>query len=385
MAPRVTVDVFEMFDRRGQEIGAYVFFLSRFAEDIFPGQKVLPRMQQHALGFQPVAPGSARLLLIVLDRFRHRQVDDEADIRAVDAHAEGDGGDDQIALLRDESVLHAPPFVRRFAGVIGERFVAQRFQRVVRLIDILAAQAINDARLALVPIEDFADLLVRIAAAQYTVSQVRPVEIADEHKRINERQLLANILAHLLGRRRGVAVDAYTGEDLLDSAHHAIFGAEIVPPMADAMGLVNREGLDVGLPAQIVKLRHHQTFRRDEQQANGPVAHVLFVGGALRRREGAVELDRGDVARLQAVHLIFHERDERRDDDGGAAAQHGRRLVAERLAAAGGEHEQRIATIQYGPHRVFLQRAKRAVTPVLLHDGFQPLDHGEGGGHSVRL
>ena len=145
--------------------------------------------------------------------------------------------------------------------------------------------------------------------------------------------------------------------------------------MADAMGLVNREGLDVGLPAQVVKLWHHQAFRRDEQQPNGAVAHVLFVGGPFRRREGAVELDRGNVARLQAVNLIFHERNERRDDDGGAPAQHGRRLIAERLAAARRKHEQRIAAIEHGAHRVFLQRAKGAVAPVLLHDFFQVVDH----------
>ena len=59
-------------------------------------------VEQHALRFQPVAAGASGLLLVVLDRLRHPGVQDEADVRAIDAHAEGDGGDDEVALLRRE-------------------------------------------------------------------------------------------------------------------------------------------------------------------------------------------------------------------------------------------------------------------------------------------
>ena len=62
-------------------------------------------VEQHALGLQAVAAGAAGLLLVVLDRLRHGGVDDAAHVAAVDAHAEGDGGDDDVELLGREGVL----------------------------------------------------------------------------------------------------------------------------------------------------------------------------------------------------------------------------------------------------------------------------------------
>ena len=63
--------------------------------------------EQHAFRLQPVAARPARLLLIMLDRFRHRGVQDEANVGAVDPHAEGDRGDDHIAVFVAEQVLNA--------------------------------------------------------------------------------------------------------------------------------------------------------------------------------------------------------------------------------------------------------------------------------------
>ena len=100
-------------------------------------------------------------------------------------------------------------------------------------------------------------------------------------------------------------------------------------------------------------------------------AELLFdffpFGGA----ERAVELRRTDPACAEAVHLVLHQRDEGRDDDGGATRAHGRGLVAERLAAAGGEHDERIASQEDGGHRLFLQGPEGVETPVAGDDGPQ--------------
>ena len=53
-------------------------------------------MQQQAEGVVPVAAGAADLLVVRLDRARRREVDDRAHVGAVDAHAEGVGGDDDL-------------------------------------------------------------------------------------------------------------------------------------------------------------------------------------------------------------------------------------------------------------------------------------------------
>ena len=49
---------------------------------------------------------------------------------------------------------------------------------------------------------------------------------------------------------------------------------------------------------------------------------------------------------LQAIHLIFHQGDERRNHQGHAIEQERRQLVAQRFAAAGGHHHQGVFPLQ---------------------------------------
>ena len=60
-----------------------------------------------------VASGAADLLVVGLDGAGKRDVDDGADVGLVDAHAEGDGGDDDLELAGEEVALDA---VARRAG-----------------------------------------------------------------------------------------------------------------------------------------------------------------------------------------------------------------------------------------------------------------------------
>ena len=54
---------------------------------------------------QAVAAGAAGLLVVALDRLGQVEVRDEAHVRLVDAHAEGDGGDHDQAVLAQEPRL----------------------------------------------------------------------------------------------------------------------------------------------------------------------------------------------------------------------------------------------------------------------------------------
>ena len=64
-------------------------------------------VERQRVGGQPVAAGAADLLVIAFDIGRHVGVEDEADIRLVDAHAERDGRDHDDAVLLQENVLVA--------------------------------------------------------------------------------------------------------------------------------------------------------------------------------------------------------------------------------------------------------------------------------------
>ena len=66
-----------------------------------------------------VASGAADLLVVAFEGAGQRRVDDRADIGFVDAHAEGDGGDDAIELAGLEVLLDGFADLRGKAGVIG--------------------------------------------------------------------------------------------------------------------------------------------------------------------------------------------------------------------------------------------------------------------------
>ena len=57
-------------------------------------------VEQDGAGGLAVASGAADLLVVGLDGAGERGVDDGADVGFVDAHAEGDGGDDDFESCR---------------------------------------------------------------------------------------------------------------------------------------------------------------------------------------------------------------------------------------------------------------------------------------------
>ena len=63
--------------------------------------------EEKALGWKAVAAGAACLLVIALGVLWEIVVDDEADIGFVDAHAECDGGADDLNLVAEETLLVA--------------------------------------------------------------------------------------------------------------------------------------------------------------------------------------------------------------------------------------------------------------------------------------
>src|SRR5713226_6788548 len=85
---------------------------------------------------KPVAPGAAGFLVISLQALRRVEMDDEADIGLVDAHAEGDRRDDDDALLLEEAVLVALPRRRLEPGMIGQRDAAFHGEPVGDLLDL---------------------------------------------------------------------------------------------------------------------------------------------------------------------------------------------------------------------------------------------------------
>ena len=123
-----------------------------------PGLEVAGRVEQPAFGVERVAAGPAALLLIAFERLGCSGMDHVADVRLVDAHAERDRGDDDPAAVVDEGILVAAAIVVGHAGVVGQGGVAERGQLGGDLFHVDAADAVNEARLVAVAVEDLADL-----------------------------------------------------------------------------------------------------------------------------------------------------------------------------------------------------------------------------------
>ncbi len=86
------------------ELGGYgVVALEEEVVHLAVGEAV----EEDGAGGQAVAAGAADLLVEGFDGGGQGVVDDGADVGLIDAHAEGDGGDDDLELAREELALDA--------------------------------------------------------------------------------------------------------------------------------------------------------------------------------------------------------------------------------------------------------------------------------------
>jgi len=95
-----------------------------------------------------ITAGATNLLVVAFERAGEAGVNDGADVGLVDAHAKGDGGDDDFELAGLESALHALASFSIKAGVIcgGGHELRQLFSEAFGL---LARGGVDDGRAAI--------------------------------------------------------------------------------------------------------------------------------------------------------------------------------------------------------------------------------------------
>ena len=108
----------EQLARGGDNLRGAIRVSGAFFNQRFPAQHVGGGVEQDALGFQTVPACAAGFLLVMLDGFRHGGVNDAAHVAAIDTHAEGDGGGNDVDRFRGEIVLGAAALVGFHAGMI---------------------------------------------------------------------------------------------------------------------------------------------------------------------------------------------------------------------------------------------------------------------------
>ena len=239
--------------------------------------------QQAARGFA-VTPGAARFLVVGFERVGWRKVDDEAHVGLVDAHAKGDGGDDDAGAPGHKVVLYCGAVGD--AGVIvggGDAVLAQQGG------DALAAFArpgVDDAAavLGFAEGEEVGELFVGVAGVEDFEAQVGAGAVAGDDVHVAE--LLEDVAPHARWGGRGDGEERRVAKCFAHALDDEIVGTEVVAPHADAVGFVDDEAVDVGFAHWVQEGRLAQPFRRGVDQV------VVACGDALhlRRSSSSVRL-----------------------------------------------------------------------------------------------
>ena len=210
-------------------------------QHLAPFGEVGARVEQHALGLEPVPAGSTRLLLVVLERARGTSVDDVADVRSVDAHAERHRGDHDVGPLLEKRLLILAPHLVGESRVVGQGPMAQLVEPARHTLDLPAGDAVDDAGLIGMPVQHSANLVLEPRAGPHPVDEIRSVERADQHLGVAQRQLRNDVVTYLAGRRGREGVDGELGKVVAEPSEPPELRPELVSPLADAVGLVDRD------------------------------------------------------------------------------------------------------------------------------------------------
>ena len=171
---------------------------------------------------------------------------------------------------------------------------------------------------------------------------------------------------------RGERADLELAEDGRALPDALIVGAEVMPPLADAVRLVDDDQRGMMLFEEVVELGGAEALGGEVEEFELPVGGGAHGGGLLRGCDGAVEAGGGEAVRVEGVDLILHEGDEGRDDERVAGTHHRGQLVAERLAGARRHDDAQLLAGQDAPDDLLLPLAERRVAemaPQRLQDG----------------
>ncbi len=290
---------------------------------------------------------------------------DRAHVGLVDAHAERVRRDDDVDGTGHERVLALRARVGSHPRVVARDAQAASGQQVGGLLGRLAGAAVDDGRPVLLHghTGDERGPLARDRAlaveAQDVEGEVGPVEAGAHPLGFAQGQAGDDLLGDL--RRRGRRASHHRRvAELGDHRRQAqVVRAEIVAPLADAVGLVDDEQRERPVPQRGPERPAREALRRGEDDLGAAVADLaerIAVGRAVAAR-GEHHRRMAEVGEPRA--LVAHERDERRDDDGQVVPRKCGQLVAEALAAARRHDDERVAPVERRLHRLALPGPER--------------------------
>ena len=257
--------------------------------------------------------------------------------------------------------------------MVGAGIEALFLQEGGHLFGAVAGGAVDDARFALVTAvaDETQQLGVGVLLLDDVVADVGPVEAGDEGPGVFQHQPGDDFLPGEIvgggGERNAWHLRKLVGQ----TAETDVFGPEVVPPLRNAVGLVDGDQPQPCLMQQGQTAFGKQPLGGHVEQLQLATAHLALHRSGFLRRQGGVEIGGRHAQFAQRGHLVLHQGDERRDHHGHAIAHQGGNLVAERLAPPGGHQDQRIATAGHVLDDVVLHAPEGGVAEHAVQDFFR--------------
>ena len=206
-----------------------------------------------------------------------------------------------------------------------------------------------------------------VGRAHDQVGEVRPVKAGRHLHRVAQAEADQHIPGDPRRRRRRAGEQLARAERARGGRQLEVVGAEVVPPLGDAVRLIDDEHADVGPLKRLDEAGAREALRRDVEQAYLAPAHPRERLAVLGLPLLAVDQHRAPSgSALEPGNLVGHQRHQRRDDDRQVIAQQRRQLVAQRLAGTGRHHHQHIAPAKRSLYRLLLPRAEGSEAEVLV-------------------
>ena len=309
--------VWQVADHLGELLlGVFAFgFVGFLFDEVFDFGAVAAGIEQDAAGGQSVAACSAGFLVVAFDVLGEVGVDDEADVGLVDAHAKGDGGDDDLCLAEDEGVLVLFADLVGEAGVVGEGLDVLLFEFFGDLFAAGAGLAVDDAFVVGVALEVVEELFDDFGFGSDVVGEVFSFEAAAVQGGVSQGKLADDVFGDAGGGGGGERHDGDVGEAAVhagaDLSEHAVLGPEVVAPLADAVCFVDGEARDFHTGEPVLAGGAHEAFGGEVDEVEVAVDDGLLVLADFVEAKGGVDEGGGDAVGAEDVDLVLHQGDER--------------------------------------------------------------------------
>ena len=364
--------LFRLAGRFGLYIGGQAVVCLHFLLDEEPdGAHIGAGIEQRAPGGLSIAACTPGLLIIAFQILGHIIVDDEPHVGLVDAHTEGIGGYHDLHPVVEEIVLILPPGIRVQLGMVGRSPDAPALQKAGGLIHLPGGAAVDDACVAAL-FQHKIQQLLRFLAGQGPPGlkiEVRTVKAGGHLIGFLQGQLFPDVVPHMGGSRGRECTHHRTAGQAVHKGFDAqVAGAEVLSPLADAMGLVHRHHTDGPFLRKPLEAGHFQPLRCHIDDLVPALPGAVQHQGLLVVGEAVVQKRRRHTGLHQCPHLILHQADQRRHHDGDARQKQRRHLIADGFARTGGHHRQYILPGKQAADDLLLPGAEAVVAKNFFQD-----------------